>query len=91
MVLREGNVKKLKALGPLVLLTSRADVIEKRLGSSVDRPLLKGKDRAKKIVDILKTRDPIYNKIADLIVDTSDASPAKAADVIVEFYEGMRK
>jgi len=91
MVLREGNVKKLKALGPLVLLSSRPEVIEKRLENSGGRPLLNVPDRPKQIKDILNVRDPIYNKVADFAVDTSDISVKDAVEKIIDYYEGVKK
>jgi shikimate kinase len=90
-VLREENVKKLKALGPLVLLSSRPEVIEKRLENSGSRPLLNVPDRREQILDVLNVRDPIYNKVADFAVDTSDISVKDAVEKIIDYYEGVKK
>lgn len=86
IVLREENVKLLKEIGPLVLLTAREEVIMERVKSTEDRPLLAG-DKAEKIKEILSTRNPIYNKAADFTVDTSDITPEEAADKIINYVK----
>jgi len=86
MVLRAENVKLLKQMGPLVLLTAREEVILNRLKDTEDRPLLKG-DKAQSVKEILSKRDPVYNKVADLKVDTSDLTPEKAVEEIVKWLK----
>ncbi len=91
MVLREENVKKLKSFGPLVLLTSKPEIIEKRLSAVSDRPLLNVPDPGAKIREMLKARNPVYNHVADFTVDTSEISIDEAVDRIAKFYKGETK
>jgi shikimate kinase len=91
IVLRKENVKKLKELGPLVLLTSRPEVIEKRLKKAKNRPLLDVGDRGSKIRKMLESRGPVYDSVADLKVDTSDASVDEVVKQIVIFHKGEKK
>jgi len=86
MVLRDENVKLLKKMGPLVLLTAREEVIIERLKDTEDRPLLKG-DKAQSVKEILSKRDPVYNRVADLKVDTSDLTPQAAVEEIVKWLK----
>lgn len=81
-VLREENVKMLKEIGPLVLLTASPEAIHERLKDKDDRPLLKDGDKLKKITEILEKRLPVYEKIADFTLDTTKITPAKAAEEI---------
>ncbi len=85
IVLRPGNIKKLKSMGPLVLLTSDPETIHKRVKGSGTRPLLNVEDPNAKIKEILEFRMPIYRGIADLEVDTSLLSPEEASNKIAEF------
>lgn len=86
MILREENVRMLKEIGPLVLLWADKDVVCKRLAKAENRPLLEG-DREKRIKEILEFRTPIYNRVADLKVDTSRLSVDEALEEIIKYAE----
>ncbi|MFC1767646.1 shikimate kinase [Candidatus Margulisiibacteriota bacterium] len=85
MILRPENVKKMKGMGPLVLLWASPEVIHERVKNAGTRPLLNVPDPMKKIDEILEFRTPIYKSVADLEVDTSRLSPEEACNKIVEF------
>lgn len=82
IVLRPENVTKLKAIGQLVLLSAKPDVIYDRVKGNKDRPLLHA-DPMAKIKDILGKRNPIYRAAADIEVDTSKLSVAQVVDMIM--------
>ncbi len=84
IVLREENVKKLKELGTIVLLTAGPDTIIERLKDDESRPLLKTPDRRKKIDEILSERNPIYEAAADFEIETSDISADEVARQIIK-------
>jgi len=85
MVLRPANVKKLKELGPLVLLWADPEVVYNRVKDTGARPLLNVKDPKNRIKEILDFRAPIYRNVADLEVDTSALSPEEACNRIIAF------
>ena len=87
IILRPGNVKKMKSLGPLVLLWSDPDTVYNRVKGEGTRPLLNVADPKGKIKEILEFRAPIYKGIADLEVDTSRLSPEEASNKIVKFIK----
>ncbi|HTY13478.1 MAG TPA: shikimate kinase [Candidatus Omnitrophota bacterium] len=87
MVLKDENVKMLKAIGPLVLLNSRPDVIHDRLQDNDDRPLLKRGDKLENITGLLAKREPFYAGAADFTVDTSDITPQEAAEEIIKWLK----
>lgn len=84
IVLRRENVENLKKIGPLVLLSSRPEVIYGRLKGDKSRPLLCGNDPLGKIKELLGQRTPIYESAADFEVDTSDVSTDEAARQIIK-------
>jgi shikimate kinase len=85
IVLRQENVKMLKSMGPLVLLSAEPDVIYGRIKLESHRPLLKGSDPKSKIAAMLKARISLYEKAADLKVDTSSLSPSEACNTIIAY------
>ena len=60
----------LKDLGTVIYLKGSFETLKKRLEGSSKDPLLDGDDRDEKIKKLLKQRDPVYQKFADLEVVT---------------------
>ena len=70
--LQEQNEKYLKQLGTIVYLKGSWSTLKKRLEGSRKDPLLDGDDRDEKIKKLLKQRDPVYDKFADIKVVTGE-------------------
>ena len=70
--LQEQNEKYLKQLGTIVYLKGSLSTLKKRLEGSRKDPLLDGDDRDEKIKKLLKQRDPVYDKFADIKVVTGE-------------------
>ena len=73
--LQEQNQKYLKELGTVVYLKGSLETLKKRLEGSRKDPLLDGDDRDdrdEKIKKLLKQRDPVYQKFADIQVITGE-------------------
>ena len=66
---QEQNQKYLKDLGTIIYLKGSAGTLKKRLENS-SNPLIEGEDKDDKIKKLLKQRDPIYAKYADIEVVT---------------------
>lgn len=84
-VLRDDNRSHLSADNAVVWLTARPDVVvartERRRGA---RPLLTtDEDPLERVLRILAVRGPLYQSIADVIVDTSDRPVHRAVGDIV--------
>ena len=77
-VLRAENVKNLKANGKIFYLRATADTIIKRLKGDTSRPLLQG-GLEQKVNDILAARAEIYERTADVIIDTDGFTPEEIA------------
>lgn len=67
-VINPENVKALKQNGEIFYLSVGSETIIKRLEKANDRPLL-AKDKENTIISLLKSRNPIYEGVADHIID----------------------
>lgn len=82
-VLRQENVKNLKASGAIFYLRARAETIIERLKGDTTRPLLKG-GLKERVNSILAVRSGIYEGVADFVIDTDGKTPEKIAEEIRE-------
>lgn len=80
-VLRDENVKNLKASGKIFYLRATARTIIKRLEGDATRPLLAG-GLEEKVNSILAARSAIYESVADCIIDTDDKNCEQIAQLI---------
>lgn len=72
--IRDRNVKLLHIMGHVIYLrTSRSTIVD-RLSGDTSRPLLKGKNLSTKVESLLSSRASIYERAADIIIDTDDKS-----------------
>jgi len=97
-VLDPENARVLKSMGWIVLLTAEEEVLVRRMrtdpASREQRPSLSGPDSAetseqdmlKETKEILTQRMPIYRQLADLVIDTTSASPAEIVDEILRHF-----
>ena len=70
--MQEQNEKYIKKLGTVVYLKESYETLKKRLENSSSNPLIEGADKADKIKKLLKQRDPVYAKFADVEMITGD-------------------
>jgi shikimate kinase len=84
LVLNHENVTKLKKNSIMVLLTTTPIEILNRVKKDQTRPLLNVDDKLNEINRILKKRTPIYEKIADIKVETTNLLPDKVVEIIFE-------
>ena len=72
--MKEENQVLLKELGRVVYLKASVDTLVERLKEDTTRPLLKEGDLRKKIDTMLEIRNPIYEKVADIVLETDTKS-----------------
>ena len=72
-IVDEENFNNLKNSGTLICLKASPDTILKRTKDLKTRPLLNVPDPKKRIEELLKKREPYYNK-ANFIIDTDNLS-----------------
>ncbi len=82
-VLSEENVAAIKNAAKLVYLRTEAENLIKRLKNSTNRPLLNGTMRDR-VVQILAQREPVYEGVADKIVDTDGLDASLTAQKVME-------
>ena len=70
--MQEQNEKYIKKLGTVVYLKGSYATLKKRLENSSNNPLIEGDDKEDKIKKLLKQRDPVYTKFADIEMITGD-------------------
>jgi shikimate kinase len=83
-ILRPENVARLRELGTVVCLTADLDTLLERLGRRPNRPLLQTENPAETVEKLLEEREPLYQKAADLTIDTTALSHDEVARSIQE-------
>jgi shikimate kinase len=86
IVLRDENLHLLKRLGVVVWLEADEETLFKRASRAGSRPLLQCKNPKKAFTKMLRTRLPLYAKIADIRVDTSVLTDEEVALAILSKF-----
>ncbi|MDE6613744.1 MAG: shikimate kinase [Clostridia bacterium] len=85
-LLRQENVNLLKASGKIVYLRTGLETLYKRAKDSTSRPLLNGNTR-EKLEKLYDERTPVYERNADIIIDTDGLKPEEIARQITELIK----
>lgn len=84
VALRPENTAALKESAMVIYLEARPEAILERVGGSrATRPLLDADDPAAAIAAMLRERAPLYQKAADIIIDTTGLTPGAVAEKII--------
>ena len=83
IVTRPENIGLLQALGIVVWLTAREDVLFERVSRNHRRPLLHTADPRATLHDLLARRQGRYEACASFCIDTSDDPHARLAETIL--------
>jgi shikimate kinase len=88
VVLRTENRDALRSAGFVVWLTADVDTLLTRIQSDATtataRPKLTAAGGRDEIVRLLAQREPLYRACAELVLDTTHATPAEIVEAIVE-------
>jgi shikimate kinase len=87
-ILDQENAEALSRSSVLVLLTASIEEIVERTQGSDERPLLNVEDARAEAEALLRNRMPRYLEAADLVIDTTEASPTQLAAEMVAALEG---
>lgn len=84
IVLNKINIDRLRKECLIVYLTASPEVILKRtLLDENERPLLKAENRTLKVRELMKYREPFYERAADITIDTSKLEVDAVAGEII--------
>ncbi len=83
-VIDDENFKNLKNSGIIICLKASPDTILKRTKNIKTRPLLNVPDPKKQIEELLKKREPYYNK-ADFSIDTDNLTVQQVTEQVMKF------
>ena len=86
LVLKRENNELLQANGKIVFLRASLETLAERLRVNDDRPLLQVKAGvlADKLAELLRVRTPVYEHVADFIVDVDGKSVDENAAAVIE-------
>lgn len=85
------NRNNLISHGTVVYLHTSVGEILKRTAKSQNRPLLQTSDRCARLQELIATREPLYRKIADIIIDTDKQSIKNTVRLIINSFAPVRK
>jgi shikimate kinase len=85
VVLSPVNRKNLSERGIVVYLRAGVNQLLKRTARDTKRPLLNTQNPREKMEELLKTRNPLYEEIADLIIDTDRQPLAQIVEEICKY------
>jgi len=81
----------LKRFGVVVWLEADEKTLFKRASRTGDRPLLQRTNPRKAFTKMLRVRLPLYAKIADIRIDTSELTDEEVAVAIVSKFKKYRR
>ena len=85
IVLNKINIDRLREECVIVYLTASPRIIlERTSGDKDERPLLSVSDRASQIKELLRFRQPFYERAADIRINTSKLDVYSVAELIIE-------
>lgn len=86
-VLAPENRRILKERGTVVYLRAGVDELFRRVARDRTRPMLKASDPRQRIVDLLAQREPLYEEVADVTLDTGAVPVAQVVRNLLPYLK----
>ncbi|MFC2047195.1 shikimate kinase [Chloroflexota bacterium] len=86
VVTKRNNIRELRKKGKLVWLKANLDTLLRRIGDDQSRPSLTGKSQREDMEVVYTERRLLYERIADIIIDTMNKTPEEVVEIIVKLY-----
>ncbi len=84
VVLAPENRQYLKSRGEIIYLHAAVDELLKRTAHSHNRPLLRTGNRLSKIKELYNERHPLYESIANIIIETGQRSIHQVVKIVLK-------
>lgn len=84
VVMRESNRRALAENGLVVYLRTSVEQQIQRIGKDRQRPLLQNADPEVVLRDLMAKRDPLYQEVAHLVIDTDQRGPKVVINTIMD-------
>ncbi len=84
IILKEKNRDIIKKTGYCVFLHADPEILFNRIRGDKNRPALTGLPLKEEILEVLKTREPLYLDIGQIIVDTGKYGIEKSVEIILD-------
>lgn len=84
IVLMPENRNYLAARGRVIYLKASIDEQVRRTGRDTKRPLLNQGSPRQVLTDLMAVRHPLYEEVADYVIDTDNRSPKSVAQELAE-------
>ena len=93
LVLKPENNMMLKKNGKIVFLRASLDTLAKRLKVDGTRPLLQTSTESirDRLAKLMRERSPIYESVADVVVDVDEKTPEENARMIIELAKAWEE
>ena len=93
LVLKPENNMMLKKNGKIVFLRASLDTLAKRLKVDGTRPLLQTSTESirDRLATLMRERSPIYESVADMVVDVDEKTPEENARMIIELAKAWEE
>jgi shikimate kinase len=90
-VLADCNRAMLRERGTVIYLRARADELYQRTRHDRNRPLLQTADPLARITELLVLREPLYEEVADVVIDTGRVSVSRLVHRILPLLLSCNK
>lgn len=91
IVEKEENRRLIQENCLVVWLKAKTEILIDRIKDSTDRPSLTGKSFIDEVPEVLARREPLYQELAQLIIDTGELSPEQAVAEIIKHWNLAEK
>jgi len=88
VVLRKENRRLLKAHPPVIWLKSSPEFLAARISGDANRPLIANQDALQRLTALARTRNPLYEACADLVIPRDSMEKDDIATRIVDYLNG---